>query len=94
VALREFFPAALDAFEELAVPEALELLGVAPDPASAAALSRAQIRRALARARRRNPDQRAAQVQAALRAPSLANPRWSPPPTRPPSGHKWRSSPP
>jgi hypothetical protein len=74
VALREFFPAALQAFEELAAPEALELLGMAPDPASAAALSGAQIRRALVRARRRNPDQRAAQVQAALRAHQLGQP--------------------
>jgi hypothetical protein len=74
VALREFFPAALDALDDLAAPEALELLGVAPDPASAAALSRAQIRRALARARRRHPDQRAAQVHAALQAPQLGQP--------------------
>jgi hypothetical protein len=74
VALREFFPAALGAFEELAAPEALELLALAPDPASAAALSRAQIRRALVRARRRNPDQRAAQVQTALRTEQLGQP--------------------
>jgi hypothetical protein len=47
---------------------------MAPDPASAAALSGAQIRRALVRARRRNPDQRAAQVQAALRAHQLGQP--------------------
>src|SRR5215470_3455201 len=30
--LREYFPAALDAFEDLAAPDALELLGRAPDP--------------------------------------------------------------
>ena len=40
----------------------------------AARLSRARIRGALGRARRRNPDQRAAQVQAALRAEQLGQP--------------------
>jgi hypothetical protein len=73
-ALREFFPAALDAFGDLAAPDALELLAAAPDPASAARLSRARIRGALGRARRRNPDQRAALVQAALRAEQLGQP--------------------
>lgn len=73
-ALRESFPAALEAFEDLAAPDALELLGAAPDPASAARLSRARIRGALTRARRRSPDQRAAQVQAALRTPQLDQP--------------------
>ena len=73
-ALRESFPAALDAFEDLAAADALELLAAAPDPASAARLSRARIRGALGRARRRNPDQRAAQVQAALRAEQLGQP--------------------
>jgi Transposase len=73
-ALRESFPAALTAFDDLAAPDALELLGAAPDPASAARLSRARIRGALTRARRRNPDQRTAQVQAALRAPQLGQP--------------------
>jgi hypothetical protein len=41
-ALREFFPAALTAFEILAAPDALELLAAAPD--SAARRSRARIR--------------------------------------------------
>jgi hypothetical protein len=73
-ALRESFPAALEAFQDLGAPDALELLGAAPDPASAARLSRARIRGALTRARRRNPDQRAAQVQATLRTPQLGQP--------------------
>ena len=73
-ALVEFFPAALDAFEDLTAPDALELLGAAPDPVSAARLSRARIRGALTRARRRNPDERAATVQAALRAEHLGQP--------------------
>jgi Transposase/Transposase IS116/IS110/IS902 family len=73
-ALREFFPAALDAFEDLTAPDTLELLGAAPDPVTAASLSRARIRGALTRARRRNPAQRAVQVQAALRAEQLGQP--------------------
>jgi hypothetical protein len=52
-ALREYFPAALQAFEDLAASDALELLAKAPDPASAARLSVAQISAALKRARRR-----------------------------------------
>ena len=73
-ALRESFPAALAAFDDLAAPDALELLGAAPDPASAARLSRARIRGALTRARRRRPEERAVQVQAALRAQQLGQP--------------------
>ena len=73
-ALRESFPAALEAFDELAAPDALELLAAAPDPVSAARLSRARIRGALTRARRRHPDQRATAVQAALRAQHLGQP--------------------
>src|SRR5258705_10234445 len=53
-ALREFFPAALVAFDDLAAVDALELLAAAPDPASAAALSIETIIAALTRARRRN----------------------------------------
>jgi len=49
--LREFFPAAVEAFTaagiSLADPDALELLGRAPDPARAAALSRSKITAAL-----------------------------------------------
>ena len=41
--LREYFPAALEAFEDLDAPDALELLGKAPDPARAAKLTRAQV---------------------------------------------------
>jgi transposase len=74
VALREFFPAALDAFEDLTAPDALELLGAAPDPVRAARLSRARIRGALTRAGRREPAARAERVQAALRAEHLGQP--------------------
>jgi transposase len=75
-ALREFFPAALQAFTDLDAPDALELLGRAPDPDQAAALSRSKIAAALSRASRRDPAARAAQIQTVLREPQL---RQSPP---------------
>jgi transposase len=70
-ALREFFPAALQAFPDLTVADTLELLGRAPDPARAARLSRSKITAALTRARRRDPDVKAEAIQAVLRAPAL-----------------------
>jgi transposase len=70
-ALREFFPAALEAFPDLLAREALELLERAPDPARAARLSRSKITAALIRARRREPEARAEQIQQVLRAPAL-----------------------
>ncbi len=76
-ALREYFPAALDAYAALTLsgPDALELLGKAPDPASAARLTVPQISAALKRARRRGDlAGRARDIQAALRAPHLAQP--------------------
>jgi transposase len=73
-ALREFFPAALHAFDDLAAADALELLGRAPDPVSAAVLSTAQITAALRRARRRDTDAKAAQILAALCAEQLTLP--------------------
>lgn len=72
--LREFFPAALAAFDDLAAPDALELLRRAPDPARAARLTRAQITAALRRARRRDVPAKAAAIQAALRSEQLAQP--------------------
>jgi transposase len=73
-ALRDYFPAALEAFEDLDAPGALELLARAPDPASAARLSTAQISAALRRARRRHVPERAEKIQAALRAAHLGQP--------------------
>ena len=70
-ALREFFPAALEALPDLMAPEALELLERAPDPPRAARLSRSKITAALTRARRRDPQVRAEAIQAVLRAPAL-----------------------
>src|SRR5690606_27091050 len=70
-ALREYFPAALEAFEDLDAPDALELLTKAPDPVAATTLTLAQIRAALKRARRRNIDDKAERIQAVLRAEHL-----------------------
>jgi transposase len=70
--LREYFPAALEAFEDLDAADTLELLGKAPDPTSAAKLTLNQIRAALKRARRRGDiDAKAARIQAALRGEQL-----------------------
>jgi transposase len=73
-ALREYFPAALAAFEDLDAADTLELLGKAPDPASAARLSAAQISAALKRTRRRDIATKAARIQAALRSEQLGQP--------------------
>ncbi|WP_410661846.1 IS110 family transposase, partial [Amycolatopsis sp. lyj-112] len=69
--LRDYFPAALEAFTDVAAPEALELLGKAPDPDRAARLSGRQITAALKRARRRDIEGKATAIQTALRAPAL-----------------------
>jgi transposase len=73
-ALRDYFPAALEAFEDLDAADTLELLGKAPDPASAARLSINQISAALKRARRRDIAAKAAAIQAVLRAEHLGQP--------------------
>jgi len=72
--LREYFPAALAAFDDLAAPDVLELLTRAPDPHSAARLTKAQITAALKRAGRRRVQRRAEDIAAALRAPQLSQP--------------------
>jgi transposase len=73
-ALRDYFPGALDAFDDLAAPDVLELLAKAPSPAAAARLTTAQVAAALQRARRRNITGRTAAIRAALRSPQLAQP--------------------
>jgi hypothetical protein len=73
-ALREYFGAALAAFEDLDAADTLELLARAPDPASAARLSINQISAALKRARRRDVAIKAATIQAVLRAEHLGQP--------------------
>ena len=73
-ALREYFPAALEAFDDLTAPDALALLTKAADPEAAARLSLSQINAALKRARRRNVAEKAATIQSALRTPQLRQP--------------------
>lgn len=73
-ALREYFPAALEAFEDLDAGDTLELLAKAPAPAAAARLSLSQISAALRRARRRDIPAKAAAIQMVLRAEHLGRP--------------------
>lgn len=73
-ALRDYFPAALEAFTDLDAADTLELLAKAPTPAQAARLTLAQISAALKRARRRDVAGKAAGIQAALRAEQLGQP--------------------
>jgi transposase len=72
--LREYFPAALEAFEDLDAPDVLDLLGKAPDPARAAKLTRAQVTAALKRARRRGIKDKTDAILAALRGEHLSLP--------------------
>ena len=72
--LREYFPAAIEAFEDLAAADTLELLGKAPDPARAAKLTRAQVSAALKRARRHHIADKTTAILAALRSPQLGQP--------------------
>ncbi|MCA2230323.1 IS110 family transposase [Nonomuraea aurantiaca] len=74
-ALRDYFPAALAAFDDLDAPEALDLLGRAADPAAAAKLTISQISAALKRAGRRGDlAVKAAPIQASLRTEQLGRP--------------------
>ncbi|MFP3908054.1 MAG: IS110 family transposase [Acidimicrobiales bacterium] len=73
--LREFYPAALDAFTELASNDALAVLAIAPTPSVGRQLSRSKIASALRRGgRQRRTDERAAEIQAALRTEQLDAP--------------------
>jgi transposase len=74
-ALREFFPAALEAFAELDAPDVLELLAAAPDPDTASRLSKSRVLTAFKRAGRRgNLEARADQLRRRLRAEELRQP--------------------
>jgi len=75
-ALREFYPAALQAFgTDLASSDAVSVLSVAPTPELGRSLSRSKIAAALRRGgRQRNIDERAEAIQAALRSDQLAAP--------------------
>ena len=72
--LRDFFPAALAAFEQLDAPETLQLLAQAPDPDTASRLSKAKIVGALTRANRRDVPARAEAIRMVLTAPELRQP--------------------
>lgn len=73
--LREFYPAALEAFDDLSHPDALEVLRIAPTPEQGAVLSKARITAALRRGgRQRRIDARAVEIQNALRSEQLAAP--------------------
>jgi hypothetical protein len=74
-ALREFYPAALAAFDDLGHTDALAVLAIAPTPELGRGLSRSKIAAALRRGgRQRRVDERAVEVQAALRSEQLAAP--------------------
>jgi transposase len=74
-ALREYYPAALAAFDDLAHGDALEVLDRAPTPQLAAHLPLTTIQSALKRGgRQRNIAARAHQIQAALRTEQLGAP--------------------
>ena len=74
-ALREYYPGALEAFDDLHDRDALAVLGRAPTPLQAANLSLSKIRSALkASGRQRNIDIRAQAIQDALRTEQLAAP--------------------
>jgi transposase len=73
-ALREFFPAALAAFDELANPATLALLAAAPTPQAAAALSEAEITAVLKATGRRSIAAKADKIATALRTEQLSQP--------------------
>jgi len=74
-ALREYYPGALVAFDDLGHPDALAVLGVAPDPVRGRRLSEARIITALRRGgRQRNLERRANEIRTALQAPQLTAP--------------------
>jgi transposase len=74
-ALREYYPAALEVFDDLHDRDTLAVLGRAPTPAEAAHLTLPAIRSALKKAgRQRNIDSRAREIQTGLRAEHLTAP--------------------
>jgi len=72
--LLQYFPAAVQAFEDLSAPDALTLLARAADPDRAAKLTRGQLVAALRTARRHHAEAKAEVLQAVLRAPALRQP--------------------
>ena len=75
-ALREYYPAAIETFPNLADRDTLAILGRAPTPSQGTRLTVTQIRAALKTAgRRRNLDATARKIQQGLRGAQLAAPR-------------------
>jgi len=73
--LREFYPAALVAFDDLASRDALAVLAKAPTPTAGAALRVTQVEAVLrAAGRQRNLHARAEEISAALRTEQLSAP--------------------
>jgi transposase len=72
--LREFFPAAFEAFADLATPDTLELLAIPPDPDRAARMPKSKIVAVLRRANRRGVEEKAATIESVWRAPALRQP--------------------
>ena len=92
-ALREYYPAALVAFEDLAHGDALGVLGGAPSPEQGAHLPLTAIQAALKRGgRQRNIAARAREIRAALGTEQLAAPARSPRRSRPPPAPRSASS--
>ncbi len=74
-ALREFYPAAQEAFDDLTHPDALEVLALAPTPERGHRLSRSKIASGLRRGGRKlNIETRSAKIQEALRSEQLTQP--------------------
>jgi Transposase/Transposase IS116/IS110/IS902 family len=73
--LREFYPGALAAFDPLGSGDALAVLAIAPTPTLGRGLSRSKIAAALHRGgRQRRLEERAVEIQTALRADQLEAP--------------------
>src|SRR5205085_315770 len=73
--LREYYPAALEAFSELASGDARAVLAIAPTPSLGRRLSQSKIAAALRRGgRQRRIEERSAEIQRALRADQLEAP--------------------
>ena len=73
--LREFYPAAIACFDDLDGNDALAVLAMAPTPVRGRGLSRSKIASALRRGgRQRRIEERAVEIQSALRSEQLAAP--------------------
>jgi hypothetical protein len=73
--LREFYPGAIAAFDQLGSGDALAVLAIAPTPTLGRGLSRSKIAAALRRGgRQRRIEERSVEIQTALRAEQLQAP--------------------